>query len=87
MKKELIFSNLDEIAVEKEALSNKCEIGKWRIAEYEAGGVCGKMLIAPEESLPKNITLNINLSGVYKIYVCFSKLRMENYLYIKTTGD
>jgi len=87
MSKEIMFSNLSEMVVEKNNISNRYESSKWRIAEYKIGKCEGNMLIAPECEFPENITLKLNIDGIYRIYLCIPKLRCENYLYVKLTDD
>lgn len=87
MPQEYIFSNLPEITKEQDAISPEYTYGKWRAAEYQAGEVSGYMLVAPETELPEPVTLNLNLAGIYRIYLCFPKLRSQNYFYAKLSDD
>lgn len=87
MKTEYIFTNLDEIALCNENISNVFEENKWKAIDYEAGEHRGKMLVAPDSIYPKSITMQLGLSGIYRIYICMPKLRSENYLYVKLNND
>ena len=85
--KEHIFTDIARICKEKERISDEYSENKWKIAEYRAGEYSGNMLICPETVFPPKLTLQINVKGVYRIYLCFPRLRSENYFYIKTSDE
>lgn len=87
MRKEYVFADINDIAVEKENLSFQYDDKNWKITEYETGKYQGRMLTASETVFPEDVTLKLGLSGIYRIYIGLPRLRSENYLYVKTSDD
>lgn len=87
MEKEILFSNLSQIAVEKKKISEKYKKGKWKTFEYNTGKCGGTMVVTPEESFPGRLTFDVKLSGYHQIYLCLPKLRSCNNLLVKLTDD
>lgn len=87
MREEVIFSNLDEFVIEKDRISADYEDGKWKLFEYSTGLCEGRMLVTPEDCYPESVSFNLNLEGLYHIYISLPKLRAENYLNFKLSSD
>ncbi len=87
MEKEFVFSNLGSLVNEKNNISPDFEDNKWRIMEYSTGKYKGEMLITTEAGLPEDISVDLNLEGIYQIYICVPRLRAANYLNVKLSGD
>lgn len=87
MEKEYVFSNLSRLVNEKENISSEFEKDKWRIMEYTTGKYSGQMLVTTENGYPEEISVDLNLEGLYQIYICVPRLRETNYLNIKLSGD
>lgn len=82
-----LFTELHEIAVNKEIISNTTEAGKWRSMEYRTKLGRGHLLVASANVQPEPVTFQLNLKGWYKIYVCLFDMMNENYCFVKLSGD
>ena len=82
-----IFTDLAQIAENKELISSRCEAGKWLSMEYTTKLGRGQLLATAENALPQPIRLNLNLSGWYRIYIGLFNMRSKNYVYAKLSGD
>lgn len=87
MREEVIFSELKEIINEKDRISQDYSPEKWKAFEYSTGKCSGHMLVTPEDCYPEEISFDMNLKGIYNIYLCLPKLRSDNYIDIKLSGD
>ncbi|MBR5586525.1 MAG: hypothetical protein IKW02_01050 [Clostridia bacterium] len=87
MREEIVFSNLGELVNEKDIVSASYKKDNWKLFEYETGMCKGNMLVAPEDSYPGNLSFDLNLEGLYHIYICIPKLRATNYLNLKLSSD
>jgi len=87
METEFVFSNLGSLVNEKNNISKDFEDNKWRIMEYSTGKYKGEMLITTEAGLPEDISVDLNLEGIYQIYICVPRLRVTNYLNVKLSDD
>ena len=87
MREEKIFSNLDDYIIEKDRISADYEDGKWKLFDYSTGLCDGKMLVTPEDSCPEDLSFDLNLKGLYDIYICLPKLRAVNYLNLKLSSE
>lgn len=88
MRKEIVFSNLSELIEEKDRISNEYVKDKWKIFSYSTGKYSGNMLVSPEDSYPESISFDMNLSGMYHIYVCLPKFsNSTNYINLKLSED
>ena len=87
METEFVFSNLGSLVNEKNNISTDFEDNKWRIMEYSTGKYKGEMLVTTEVGLPEDISVDLNLEGIYQIYICVPRLRVTNYLNVKLSDD
>lgn len=69
MNDEIIFSDLGEICMPGECISDNGSSEKWRAIPYKAWHISGKMLLAPAKSKPPEVTFSPKLSGWHKIFV------------------
>ena len=51
------------------ALSSRMERGRWRIAEYEAGGLHGRMILACPDSGAAAVSLPLTVDGPHAVFV------------------
>ena len=82
-----LFLDLFEIAENKEVIAPENTEGKWTTYTYSTKLGKGRMLFAPQTVYPENVRLNINLSGMHRIYVGVINLHRDNYGHIKLTDD
>ena len=87
MKKEVIFSTLEDIVTDKEALSPLPSADKWQTMSYTAGEVSGRMLLAGELCRPKDLTVKLGLRGWHKIFVCTINMKSVNYFCMRLSSD
>jgi len=87
MKKEIIFSNLNEFIEEKNNIDGKVTKDKWTYMPYEAGKIKGNFLLAGEMTSPSDVTVKLNLTGWHKIFVSTINMRSLNYFLMKLSGD
>ena len=87
MREEIVFSKLDELIEEKDRISTVYGKDKWKLFAFETGLCSGNMVVGPEDSYPGNLSFDLNLEGIYHIYVCVPRLRAANYLNIKLSSD
>lgn len=78
------FTNVNE----KERISSYSSKTKWECVSYETNETTGTLLIASKESYPEPVTINPNLKGWYKIYVCLGEIGGGlNHIDLKLSGD
>jgi len=82
-RKELLFTNMDEIFFPKEHMSEYGLSDKWRVVPYVTDGIAGKMLACLKGGTPGDLTFSPNLTGWYRIYFCLNDGR----LCVKTNED
>ncbi len=82
-----VFYDLPAIAVNKENISEKFELSKWRSMSYETKLGTGTMLVAAQEARPENIELELDLEGWHRIYLCQIDFGTDHYTYAKLTDD
>ena len=82
-----LFTNLQDIAVNKDVISHTTEAGKWRSIEYRTKLGSGQLLVASVNVQPEPVTFRLNLKGWYKIYVCLFDMMSENYCFVKLSDD
>ena len=83
----MFFGNIAELVENKDCISEKNEHGKWRSMEYRTKHGQGKLLMAAEEVYPEPVTLNLNMTGWYKIYIGLLNLCSEDCVFIKLSKD
>lgn len=69
MKKEILFTDLGGMCVPQDNVTEKRCNDKWRSVSYETADFTGTMLSSQGICRPKPISLPVNLSGWYKIYI------------------
>lgn len=72
VRKEMLFTNMDEIFEPKSAFSDMRLKNKWRIVEIETAEYNSRTLTC-ENTTPPDITFNPNLKGWYRIYLDMPK--------------
>ena len=82
-----IFMNLSDIAVNKNAISEKNEAGKWLCVPYETKLGKGNLLTVSQSVMPEDIVFNIDLIGWHRIYLCMTGFLNDTYTYVKLTDD
>ncbi len=66
---DIIFSNLGNICVPREHISQKRLKTKWTAYDYETDKISGSMLVSPGIGRPQNVSFNPDLKGWYRIFV------------------
>ncbi len=77
-KEQVLFSDLSQIAVNRQNICNDTTELFWRSMQYTAGDIKGRLLLAGEQTCPKELTLAPKLSGWYKIYIGDFNLSMDS---------
>ncbi len=85
--KEVLFTDLESAAIEKERISRTRGENTWEAVEYETEKYSGVMLIAAQEAKPEEITIPLGLHGWYHIYLGLIKLNGPMYTYFKLDSD
>ena len=85
--KSCIFSDLSAITENKEVIKNEISTDCWQMLDYEINGICGKMLVAGEETYPQPVILDPKLKGWHRIYISMVNIGFVNRLNIKLTSD
>ncbi len=83
---ELLFSNLDELVVEKENISATLTSDKWQVMPYELGSFKGKMLHAGQNTYPQPVTLKFNVKGWHKVYLGLIRFGGEECLGVQNSN-
>jgi len=83
----IVFNNLYEKVVEKDRISNRMTPDLWYRMPYQIENLEGELLLAGELTKPQPLTIKPELSGWYKIYICFVNMRSDNHVYFKLTDD
>lgn len=87
MKKEVIFSSLEDAVINKDDLSPLPSEDKWQTMQYTAGDVSGRMVIAGELCHPRDLTVKLGLRGWHKIFVCTVNMKSVNYFCMRLSSD
>ncbi len=69
MKKEIIITDISAVALEKNALSEEITQNKWKIMPYETANRKGKLVWAGLDCTPAPLTLPLNATGKYHVYL------------------
>lgn len=85
----IVYSNLEEIAVNKEMIKPETTTDYWQSMEYETAEIKGKLLLAGELTNPKEeLVLSTKLKGWYKIYIAFLDISFAgSRIYIRLSDD
>ena len=83
----VIFSDLGNLCRPAENITSSRVKNKWTSVPYETSTVSGTMLSAFSTMTPEPVTLEPNLTGWYKIYVCMLNHRNENMAFLRLTKD
>lgn len=86
-EKEFLFTNLAELAVEKDRIGKEITDTAWQAVEYETEKYNGVMLVAPQGSSPGDITIPLGLTGWYKIYLGLITIKDPMYTHVKLDSD
>lgn len=68
-RKEILYSDLPALVSDQSQLSTIRVLDKWETVTYETAKAAGTMLYAAPNVKPAPITLNLNLTGWYKVFV------------------
>ena len=72
----------------KSALSERMKCGCWRVAEYEAGGLQGKMLLACPDSKAATASLPLEATGPHAVFVgIYSTRTCPSQIWLKLDTD
>ena len=85
-KKEILFTDLEAAANEKDRVSRVRSVSTWEAIDYETEAYSGVMLVAPQDSHPEEITIDLGLHGWYKLYIGLINFG-SMYTYLKLDGD
>ena len=90
-RKENIFSDLGALCTPAANISSTRERFKWNAVPYETKDVTGSMLVSMFDGRPETVTLPLQLSGWYRIYVALGTysrwMDQPNYVGLKLTSD
>lgn len=86
MPNEILFTNLEAAANEKDRVSRIRSTKTWEAVDYETEAYSGVMLIAPQDSEPEEVTIDLGLHGWYKIYLGLINFG-SMYTYFKLDND
>lgn len=88
---EQIFSDLGALCVPAAHISNTRDLTKWNAVPYETNDMTGSMLVSMSKGHPETVTLPLNLTGWYRIYVALGTyshwMEQPNYVALKLTDD
>jgi len=85
-RKEIIFSDIPALVREKEQVSPLRTIDKWETVPYETRKLKGTMLYVVNSARPKPVTLELGLTGWYKVFVAMCGIT-PNLLNLRFTDD
>jgi len=85
-RKEVIFSDIPALAREKEQITPLRLLGKWEAVPYKTRKVTGTMLYAVEGVRPQPVTLELGLTGWYRVFVAMYA-STPNLLNLRFTND
>ena len=83
---DIIFNELDKLTRSKLAKGFP-ENNLWQAVPFETGEVKGVGLLASECCEPEELELNLNVSGVYKIYICLGYIGNYTSVDIRLSND
>ncbi|MBQ8742767.1 MAG: hypothetical protein IJZ03_05315 [Clostridia bacterium] len=69
VKKEILFSDMEEIFFPKNVMSDKYLKSSWRVIDIGTSEYKGKTLVSMKNSSPEDLTFSPKLTGWYKIYL------------------
>lgn len=87
---EIYISDFRSAVQEKDRISDARTYDKWETVSYETAKCSGSMLYSVNESWPEPVTVEPELTGWYKIYVCMMHLGSScfaNHTDLKLTDD
>lgn len=87
MKKEFIISDFKEAVKQKELLTDHCTEDLWEVVSYETANISGSLLIASQDTFPQPVTIEPDLEGWYKIFVCMTAFEGQNSTFLQLTDD
>lgn len=79
---EIVYSDLPALVSDQSQLSTLHVLDKWSTVTYETPKVSGTMLYAPSTAKPAPLTLNLNLTGWYKVFVAMGPVENLNMNYV-----
>ena len=82
-RKEVLYSDLPALVSDQSQLSTIRVLDKWATVTYETPKVSGTMLYAAPKVKPAPITLNLNLTGWYKVFVLCARESQEIFAWPK----
>lgn len=85
-RKEVIFSDISALVREKDAISPVRVLGKWEAVPYQTRTIQGTMLYSVENVRPQPVTLELGLTGWYKVFVAMYA-SAPNLLNLRFTND
>ena len=88
-RKEVLYSDLPALAEDPAQFSTVRVLDKWEAVPYKTAKCSGTMLYAAPAVTPDDLTLHLNLTGWYKIYLCLatSKELGRNRFLFRLTKD
>ena len=72
-RKEVIISDFSAAVVEKENISLTPAPDRWEVVPYETAAAAGNLLLAGPMEHPAPVTVQPELTGWYRIYVCLGE--------------
>ena len=88
-RKEVLYSDLPALVSDQSQLSTIRVLDKWATVTYETPKVSGTMLYAAPKVKPAPLTLNLNLTGWYKVFVAMGPVEnlISNYVNLRFSKD
>lgn len=86
MREQIIIADIPRYIVEQDALAERKTDGKWRIVAYETAEISGNLIWAQTENT-QEVTLRLNATGKYRIYLGMINMGGETTTGIRLSND
>ncbi len=83
----IVFSNLNEIVKNPDAISNRPSEDRWCVMPYETAAVSGNALMTTYTGAPKDVVLAPRLTGWHKIFVSSIRMVGDFWLLMKLDNE
>ena len=83
----IVFSDLEKIVKNPEAVSERPDNDRWYIMPYETAKISGNALMSTYSGAPKDVVLSPNLSGWHKIFVSSIRMVGDFWLLMKLDNE
>lgn len=87
MKKEILITDISSIVLEQNALAEGIFKDKWRVMPYETAEFSGKLVWANIDCEPIDLSLSLNATGRYHVYLGMINMGGETTTGIRFSGE